>query len=513
MKRRKLESTGADRSELGLLLEAAKADPWDDGPRLAVADWLEENGGEADRARAEVIRLQLDEANGGPDWGLAVQRLRDKWVREWAGAWRGLFSEILPACERGLLVAGARANAWQKETGPPDDDWAWIETVRPASFKGRELSAFAASPLMATVPALELVGSHLGLGGLRAALKPRGATANLRRLGLRTDEMELGALLALVPASVEGLRLQGYGDAAPLLDWGHSGLQELELSEQGGVDDDFAARLAGAGMACGLSCLALVYPETLTAAGFSELAKLGLRHLRLQNAQVGGEGLALLRDSACDATLETLLLFNCPGPMGRPSKPPRLRRLGFTDGQLKGAQVAILGSAGLFDGLSELNLAGNSLRSEGVAGLIDAMGRGPRTLWLGGCGVGNGAAARLAAWPGLASVRCLRLEFNKIGARGLEALAESPHASSLEALDIGGNPGTTPEAVAILLRSPVGKRLTWLNVVDSDSPEMAAVLAENGPPTLRQLRFDPFRMPAGVMSRLRAALPGCAVGL
>ena len=66
-RKRKLEaSPSADRGELRRLLEAAKADYHDDGPRLGLADWLEEHGGEDDRARAEVIRLQLDTANGGP---------------------------------------------------------------------------------------------------------------------------------------------------------------------------------------------------------------------------------------------------------------------------------------------------------------------------------------------------------------------------------------------------------------------------------------------------------------
>ena len=69
-KKRKQEANpSADRSELRRLLEAAKADYWDDGPRLALADWLEEHGGEADRARAEVVRLQLDHDAGGPWWG------------------------------------------------------------------------------------------------------------------------------------------------------------------------------------------------------------------------------------------------------------------------------------------------------------------------------------------------------------------------------------------------------------------------------------------------------------
>src|SRR5262249_52778498 len=82
-RKRKLEpAPGADRRDRHRLLDAAKADHWDDGPRLALADWLEEHGGEAERARAEVIRLQLDTAGGGPDWSASVRRLREKWVGE-----------------------------------------------------------------------------------------------------------------------------------------------------------------------------------------------------------------------------------------------------------------------------------------------------------------------------------------------------------------------------------------------------------------------------------------------
>src|SRR5215467_10995262 len=81
----------APRDELRRLLDAAKADHHDDGPRLALADWLEEHGGEADRARAELIRLQLDTANGGPDWALRVERLRQKHVRDWVASQRGFF--------------------------------------------------------------------------------------------------------------------------------------------------------------------------------------------------------------------------------------------------------------------------------------------------------------------------------------------------------------------------------------------------------------------------------------
>jgi uncharacterized protein (TIGR02996 family) len=41
------------------ILPLAALDPEDDTPRLVYADWLEEHGGEAERARAEFIRIQI----------------------------------------------------------------------------------------------------------------------------------------------------------------------------------------------------------------------------------------------------------------------------------------------------------------------------------------------------------------------------------------------------------------------------------------------------------------------
>src|SRR5262245_14711365 len=112
-KGRELEaSPSADRAEMARLLEAAKADHRDDGPRLALADWLEENGAEADRARAEVIRRQLDTDSGGPDWSMAVEQLRQRHVREWVAGHRGFFKRRLPRCGRGLLVAEVGSRWW-----------------------------------------------------------------------------------------------------------------------------------------------------------------------------------------------------------------------------------------------------------------------------------------------------------------------------------------------------------------------------------------------------------------
>ncbi|MBY0456405.1 MAG: TIGR02996 domain-containing protein, partial [Gemmataceae bacterium] len=47
-------------SDRDALLAAIRANPDEDTPRLAFADWLDEHGDEADRARAEFIRVQCE---------------------------------------------------------------------------------------------------------------------------------------------------------------------------------------------------------------------------------------------------------------------------------------------------------------------------------------------------------------------------------------------------------------------------------------------------------------------
>src|SRR4051812_42241662 len=71
-----VEVTGEDvmDSVLESLLIEARLAPGDDAPRLVLADWLEENGGEADRARGEFIRLQCQ---------LAHARVADRSDMEW----------------------------------------------------------------------------------------------------------------------------------------------------------------------------------------------------------------------------------------------------------------------------------------------------------------------------------------------------------------------------------------------------------------------------------------------
>src|SRR5687767_753912 len=96
------------RGEVLALLADIKQEPDDDGLRLILADWLEDHGGPLDRARAELIRCQVEHARlpahdprrfplGGRARQLERQHLRD-WLgplERWA---------VDPVHRRGLLT-------------------------------------------------------------------------------------------------------------------------------------------------------------------------------------------------------------------------------------------------------------------------------------------------------------------------------------------------------------------------------------------------------------------------
>src|SRR5262245_8872872 len=62
--------------------------PQDDTPRLAFADWLEEQGDEASAARAEFIRSQIDRARRDPLVPCDLTPREEKLVRKYEKPWR-----------------------------------------------------------------------------------------------------------------------------------------------------------------------------------------------------------------------------------------------------------------------------------------------------------------------------------------------------------------------------------------------------------------------------------------
>ena len=73
------------------LIATIREAPADDAPRLVAADWFEEQGGQANAARAEFIRTQIERANLPPDdirqSELQAHELR--LLKRWAPVWCG----------------------------------------------------------------------------------------------------------------------------------------------------------------------------------------------------------------------------------------------------------------------------------------------------------------------------------------------------------------------------------------------------------------------------------------
>jgi uncharacterized protein (TIGR02996 family) len=520
-KKRKQEADPtAPRDEMRRLLEAAKADHWDDGPRLALADWLEEHGGEADKARAEIIRLQLDTANGGPDWSVRVERLRDTHVREWVSGHLNFFKPRLPTCERGLLAADCKPECWLRE-GPLDEQWAWVEMARPANVRRSDLKALLACERMATVTRFDLC-EHLK-GGSIATLFENIRYGRVRSLRLEAAPYISSSVSERLRPGLEELAVQVYDHA---FDWaalaacdGAAGLRGLHIGRPW-FGDEHAKAFATAPNLKGLRRLT-VKGDALTAAGLESLACLPLRSLELTGPTFGLSSLAGLFGGECRDTLVELRLRRGGVGADFPAKfgLPRLRRLFLTEDESSAKGVLgpeeAAGLAGIMGQLDELRVSRRyGGASPKIASLFADGAAGPRSLRLHTIALGDAAVKALAAWPGLSRVRYLDLSHNKIGGPGVRALAKSPYAENLEALSLSGN--NEAAGVADLIRSPLGRKLVWLGLWSvPDVSAIAQALIEGHAPGLRQLGLD-WRAVDEIGKKgtadLRAALPNCAIG-
>src|SRR5438132_12301372 len=100
------------RPERIAFLDDVKDNPDDPTPWLVLADWLEENGDEPDRARAEHVRL-CHEFLGKKVYASDYQKgeRRRELFRTWRAAWLGpLLSERFQL-RRGLLFVATSAAA------------------------------------------------------------------------------------------------------------------------------------------------------------------------------------------------------------------------------------------------------------------------------------------------------------------------------------------------------------------------------------------------------------------
>jgi uncharacterized protein (TIGR02996 family) len=165
------------------LLNAIRAQPDDDAPRLIYADWLDENG---DPARAAFIRLQCEEARL-PVWDPARKVWRREWrrlLREHAWRWRdGLPRWARGEYERGFL-RDVHMNGTQFRRAMAEI-WA-IEPIANISLYGAVPDFIAAvqDPLFAQVRGLVVWGLAGYEGDALHALAETPHALHLQRLDL-----------------------------------------------------------------------------------------------------------------------------------------------------------------------------------------------------------------------------------------------------------------------------------------------------------------------------------------
>lgn len=461
-------------------LDEIKAQPHDDTPRLMLADWLEENGDEADHDRAQVLRLGC-QAAALPAWD-PLCRIHDAaaraLVRKHRQAWlgdvplgtvtldRGLFRVHLHEQDGGRarqVLAAPSILPWlgSVELARPSDNYftpaepplpfallgplinearqLWLLELGPLSWRGlfdhidtTRLTALHSDCWMPP-PDLNLLWEQPfdSLQELSIHEPPNGAIRswpglrNVRKLHL-VGEANRSPWPGVCPVLEE---LTVHNVAPTIFEAGDAwpALRHLTVHEEGKVR--LPNVLARSGVASRLESLNLHNAgRTVGMAALTRGPATRLRRLRL-SAHVAGSDAFRAIDTG--ATL------------------PALRDLCLADTDLDPAAVAVLTRSPLLDHLDALDLPHN---------------RG-----------NSAAAAALAELPALDRLQHLGLADAHWSADDFTALARRRDLSRLRSLDLSSTPGrpghaVTPELfpnlIALNLANAVGSQefdalLTW----------------------------------------------------
>ncbi len=482
------------------LLESVLAAPQDDGPRLILADWYEDNGRPE---RAEFIRVQCElarmEAEGRGEfefYGLDSTPLADisavdpdaarrSWLCQRQDALRRRASETelagLPSLrgvvwcwpERGF-VAAVRCpdyRTFERNAGA-------IFAAGPVQHLlldslGADAKTMAASPHFRRLSGLHLSASPGPYDGF-AELAASPALANLRTLFLNGSSLPPAAVAPLADnpalARLEKLNLCGLGLGTevlgPLVRSAHlTALTHLWL--RANEVDDWVLMSLASNPALGNLCeLDLMRNQLSACLDLAQSPHLGrLRSLDLSDNQLTDAGELLVSPTL--RSLQVLALEGNPlggtlhaGLPGESTHPP-LRSLDLSGCLLGPADAAVLAGLPALGALTRLKLSSNLLGDDGVA----ALARSPYlrnlvALELDGNKIRAAGAKALADWPGAASLFELMLYHNRIALAGAKALAASPHLGNLagEGLKVDDNIAAAGLAA---LRERFADRVWW----------------------------------------------------
>ncbi len=368
------------------LLAAICAAPDDDLPRLACADWLEEQG-QSDRA--EIIRVQIELARlpEGDRRAAKLQRREKALLKQHGSAWCDTHLGLVGQMRRGFIE---HVECWPHnalETGATLVERFPVRSLclRVDHLDWKKVRELGRQPWLARLRALRFLRN----------LQPAPSATPLAGLsdhGLEAllESSHLGNLqvLELPSAGITAAGARALAQARHL-----SGLRELDLTWCN-IGAAGMEHLAGAAHLAGLTRLVLEATH-LRAAGAAALASSphlrSLRRLDLARSGILIGGVRALTDSPVLATVQSLRL-----------------------GRLKlGVQAArCLARSPHLAELRELDLNSNKLGDDGAAALADG--------------------------PALAGLQRLSLRKNRIAISGAAALASADHWG-LQHLDLTGN--------------------------------------------------------------------------
>jgi uncharacterized protein (TIGR02996 family) len=461
----------------------------EDTPRLAYADWLEENGQDE---RAEFVRVQVERARL-PAWDAAQVRLRlreaellkehgESWLAEmpavegarWEGFRRGIVAEVsfssfeamrknAHAC-RAVAPVEAVTVRWPRRregertvkpiaelreltlTGNPDyGAFAWVadspqlSTLRVLTARGMwggSLARLVASPHLANLKSLRLPSNNLGNPGLHALAQSASLTA--------LEELDFSSL-ARHERYIRDPVIRAAGMGA-LMNWpGLATVRSLNLNGNDLSRDGLRTLLrsphAGA-----------------------------LKELSLRDARLDGQSMAEFHDALPALRLEALDLgqnvlkdlgaeYVAIAPCLKGLKSLRLDRCEITS---TGARL-FAKKASFLGGLRVLDVGHNHFGPAGLSALLERKPKSLHALGMRDNDLLDQGAELLTGSAGSNTLHELDLSQNRLGPAAAEVLGATKHLRKLLVLRLEDNP-IDESATAELAASSLGKRLTVLEL-------------------------------------------------
>jgi uncharacterized protein (TIGR02996 family) len=160
--------------ELAALLEAIRANPEDDLPRLALADWCLEQADPAEQARGEFIHLRCRGAALAPDdperarLEQRVGALREEFEARW---FKGLASLDGWDFERGCVLLEVTHEWLRRHTYDRlarAAKWPWVIGLRGLLLDADDLAPITSSPHLGQLTSLHLRDCSVGAVGATA---------------------------------------------------------------------------------------------------------------------------------------------------------------------------------------------------------------------------------------------------------------------------------------------------------------------------------------------------------